>query len=229
MTQEDQDWKGLYRVGGVSFLIAGILLIIEFVSRLSLGRPRADTVEEYLEFIATQTIPFEAVSLINATLTFIILIPAVPALYLALKEFSKTRMLIGSIFFGVVIILYLATVQPLLFAELSLSNGYASATNDAQRAAYVAAAQLLSGEVNVARLLALLLISVATIIIASVMLKGIFNKGAAYLGIATGIVGIIGFVGNIPILLAGGTIIFISIPLLAIWFLALGSKLYKRG
>ncbi len=104
---------------------------------------------------------------------------------------------------------------------VTLSDGYTAATTDAQRAAYVAAAAAL--QASRFSNLEELCFSVAPIIAGLVMLKGVFNKGVAYLGIAVGILGLVQIIPSLNF------IIIVVVLLYAVWFLTVGSKLYKLG
>ncbi len=99
-----------------------------------------------------------------------------------------------------------------------------AATTAAQRAAEATAAEGLiavSNAVNAAGILTAL----GILILSLVMLKGVFPKGVAYLGIVTGALGIASEALRDTI----GPGYFVYGLLLPIWFLAVGWKLYRLG
>jgi hypothetical protein len=73
-----------------------------------------------------------------------------------------------------------------------------------------------------------LTLSAGILLTGLVMLKGIFSKGTAYLGLATGVLGIVAVVGPFFISALSVTIIFTSV-LTTVWALLVGYKLYRLG
>jgi hypothetical protein len=66
-----------------------------------------------------------------------------------------------------------------------------------------------------------------TLIISIAMLAGVFGKGAAYLGIVTGIIGIAAIIGSlVPALSIVGLLGSLG---WIIWFPVIGFRLYKLG
>ena len=105
-----------------------------------------------------------------------------------------------------------------------LSYHYVAATTAAQRAAFATAAESLiavSNAVNAAGILT----AISMLILSLVMLKGVFHKGVAYLGIVTGVLGIVSEAFR-DILGPGYYVYGLLLP---IWFLAVGWKLYRLG
>lgn len=60
------------------------------------------------------------------------------------------------------------------------------------------------------------------------MLRGIFNRATANLGIATGVFGILAVFGPLAIPALSGTIIFASL-LTTLWVMFAGFRLFKLG
>jgi hypothetical protein len=144
------------------------------------------------------------------------------SLYLALKGVNRNAMLVATAFVGLFVVLDLAVTWSHYAALLTLSRHYAAATSDVQRATYVAAATYPSA-VLASRLLlvyAIVVLSFAVLMIGLVMLKGIFSKTTAYLGIATGILGIASLAGS-------GITIIINAVLATVWILFAGYSLYR--
>ena len=70
-----------------------------------------------------------------------------------------------------------------------------------------------------------ILFEIGILIISLIMLKGVFHKGVAYLGIVTGALGIISEALR-PILGVGYIVFFV---LEVIWLIAVGWELYRLG
>ena len=105
-----------------------------------------------------------------------------------------------------------------------MSGKYASATNDVQRAAHVAAANYPSA-VLTSRLevvYSIVVLSLGILITGAVVLKGVFGRSTAYLALATGILGIASIMGF-------SAAIIMAAVLTTVWVLLVGYKLYRLG
>jgi hypothetical protein len=113
------------------------------------------------------------------------------------------------------------TIFSLVFGLLYLSDLYGASTTIAQRAALATAAESLIVQYNAVSASGILL-AIGILIISLVMLKGVFHKSVAYLGIVTGVIGIISEALRPTIGL--GYAVYI---VLYIWLIAVGWKLYR--
>jgi len=125
------------------------------------------------------------------------------------------------------VVLFLA-VNP-TFSMLYLSDQYAAATTEAQRATFLTAGEALWANYNgTAFDLFFIIGGVADLIIAAVMLRsGVFSKMTAYVGILIGVlllvpgsasVGMIGVVFSIIVILPA-----------AIWYILIARRLFRLG
>jgi len=226
METVDTSWNGLYRWGGISLMLVGVLYFIGFILALSMGTQPSGG-EAVLKWLAGQT------TLAYATwgvfiLTDILLVPVILALYLALKGVNKNAMLASAGFFGLFLALDLAVTCISWIALTSLSQNYAAATSDIQQAAYVATANYaLNATAVSAPVYSSVVSSIGILITSLVMLKGIFSKATAYVGIATSIAG---FVYAISVFVpALGIFIAVALLVGGIWGLLAGSRLYRLG
>jgi hypothetical protein len=127
------------------------------------------------------------------------------------------------------VILDLAITWTNYTSLITLSSQYAAA-NDAQRAAVVAAAHYpsLMLESSLLGVYIILVPGLGILLTGLVMLRGIFSKSTAYLGIVTGILGIISVIGPVFVSALGVTVIFAS-ALTTLWVLSAGYRLYRLG
>src|SRR6266850_6063073 len=134
-----------------------------------------------------------------SVLTDFLFVPVALSLYFALRRVNRNAMLIATAFVGLFVVLDLAVTWTNYASLLTLSGLHAAATNDVQRAGYVAAANYASAVLasRTEVFYSIVDFSVGILIIGFVMLKGkgIFNKTTAYLGLAAGIFGIISTAG----------------------------------
>jgi hypothetical protein len=224
----DSDWKWLYRAGGISALALGIGYIIIIALYVPMGAPPSGG-EARLAYIAGNVTAWWAI-LGLSVLTDFLFVPVALSLYLALKGIDKNMMLLATAFVGLFIVLDLAITWTNYAALITFSGSYAALTNEAQRAAYVAAANYASVvlESSLTSVYIILVPGLGILMTGLVMLKGIFSKTTAYLGIATGILGIVSVVGPFFVSALGLTAIIASV-LTTVWVMFAGSRLYRLG
>ncbi|MCH8022404.1 MAG: hypothetical protein IH932_01485 [Thaumarchaeota archaeon] len=114
----DPEWKGIYKIGGVSFLIAGIAFVIAMTLFLLFRSPSPTETAQYLEFVATERL--DRLILQTNTGIFILsgllFIPGILALYHALKGVGKIPVTIASAILGLAIPIF--TVGFLAFSSI---------------------------------------------------------------------------------------------------------------
>ncbi|MCW5851438.1 MAG: DUF4386 family protein [Anaerolineae bacterium] len=146
------------------------------------------------------------------------------ALFLALHQINRSYTTLGALVGGTAWALTLAipTTSRGAPALVYLSDQYAAANGDAQRAALASAAESLIAQNNTPTLVGVLT-TVGMLIISLAMLKGIFPKGIAYLGVIAGVVGVLSetFRFILPNLYA------VYGLLLLLWFITVGWGLYQ--
>jgi hypothetical protein len=226
----DTSWKGLYKWGGVSALLVGVIYLIAIVSALGLGVPSSSTGEGVLKWFSGQTTfayTFYGLSIV----TDVLAVPVVLALYLALKGVNKNAMLAATGFGGLFLALDLGVTLITWIALITLSQNYAVATSDVQRAAYLATADYAVGITSVsATVYGSLIFAIWPLITSLVMLKGVFSKATAYVGIVGSIVSFVyGITVFVPYSSSLAVILVIEFILIVIWLLLVGYRLYRLG
>ena len=224
----DPDGKWLYRVGGISALLLGIAYIIIIALYIPVGAPPTGA-DARLTYLAGNTTLWWAI-LGLSVLTDFLFVPVALSLYLVLKGLDRDKMLVATAFVGLFVVLDLAVTWPNYASLITLSGDYAAATNDAQRAVFVAAASYPTSvvESTLFGVYAIVVLAVGILITGLVMLKGIFSKTTAYLGLATGVLGIVSVVGSFFVSALGLTVIIASV-LTTLWVLFAGYRLYRLG
>src|SRR3989454_5682865 len=138
----DPDQKWLYRVGGVSALVLGTAYIIIIALYVPVGAPPSGA-EARLTYLAGNTTAWWAI-LGLSVLTDFLFVPVALALYLALKGINRNAMLVATAFVGLFVVLDLAVTWSHYVSMLILYSNYSRATDDIQRAGYLAAANYAS-------------------------------------------------------------------------------------
>ncbi len=224
----EPDAKGLYRAGGISAIVLGVSYIVIIVSYVLAGGPPTDA-EQWLTYLAKHAPAWWTIVGLSV-LTDFLFVPVALSLYLALKDVNRSAMLAGAGLVLSFVVLDLAVTWPNYASLITLSGRYAAATNDAQRAAFVAAANgpcavLTSGLLGV---YAILVPSLGYLMVGLVMLKGAFGKVTAYLAVISGILGIVSVVGPFFVR-ALGLAVVLSSALITVWAFLVGYRLYRLG
>lgn len=225
-------YQGLYRLAGAAALIAAALTLGEVII-LALY-PQPATIGGWFELLQSRPIiglldlwGLEVPLYLMFALVFL-------ALYAALGKTDPGLMLVALVLALLGVAVFVATNNP--FSMLSLSGQHAVATTDAERSALLAAGQALlanTGQRGVGGFnIALLLVSIAGLVVSSVMLRsGSFSKTTAYLGLLAHGLSLADYVRQAltPSVLAALLVIIPNAVLLVAWYVAVGRRLYRLG
>ena len=201
--------------------VAGAILVIFIISVLVLQQTLPVPAKEALENPIPPTVLF-----LLAAIGELLLLPGALALYFSLKDVKKTPMVIATALLSVSVIMFLAS-RGLILSLSQISSRYMDTTNEAMKAAYLASAELALETQNIYAIMAVTLLSLATIIIGLVILEGVFGKRIGYVVIVAGILSIFApfaVILGIPIIIS-----FVGLILSASWQMFIGIKLYKMG
>jgi hypothetical protein len=215
-------WSSLYKLGGISALLLVAIVFIQLIV-FSIAPPPLDgTAIDWFTLFQKNSI----IGLIHFELLMIIYvilcIPIALALYTLLREVNPSWTAIYLILSLLGVMCFIAA-RP-AFEMLHLSNGYAAAETEMQKAAFLAA-----GEAKVATFhgtafyLNYILGSLTGLIISMVMLKTtIFSKATAYVRIASSICDLGLFVPTIGMFIAIFSMLF-----LVIWNIMIARRLFQ--
>lgn len=225
----DPDGRWLYRVGGISAIAFGVAYIIIIALYVPMGA-KPSGAEAWLAHIARNTTAWWAI-LGLSVLTDLLLVPVALSLYLALKGINKNALLVATACVGLFVVLDLTLTWTNYASLITLSSNYAAATSDAQRAVFIAAAIYPSSVVdsNLLFVYNSLTLAVGILMTGLVMLKGVFNKSTAYLGLVIGILGIVSVVSSFFASSVSSVTIILTSILLIVWPMFVGYRLYRLG
>lgn len=226
------DYKNLYRLGGAAALIVVGVTVLEVIGFIIYPQP--GTVSDWFALFQRNKFiglfdfwGLEVVMYAMFTLVFL-------ALYMLLREANKDLMIIATIFALLGMGVFFATNNP--FSMLSLSNQYAAATTDAQRATLLAAGQTIlanTGQRAVGGFnMGLFLVSVAGLIVSAVMLQSkSFSRSTAYAGILAYALSLADYLRQA---LTQSAVIALLVILpnalfVVIWFALVGRRLLQLG
>jgi len=219
----DPSWSDLYRAGGVAGLLVGAMYIVATI--LIFTTPSVPTAggAETLVYIASHRSLYilkQILWLAPSVLAMVVFL----AFYPALKQLNKSYAAIGTVLGISAWALSLAwpTTGEGSPTLVYLSDRYAAATTDAQRTAFATAAEVLIATEAIPAVLGVLQ-TIGILVISLAMVGGGFPKNVAYLGVATGAIGIVSE-ALISIL---GIAYAIYGVLVMVWFLVIGWQLYR--
>ena len=189
------DEKQSYRVGGLAALVLGIGYIVIFPLYAHVGAPPKGG-EAWFQYLPGKTMVWWTILWISV-FTDLLFVPVVFGLYRALKGISRNAMLLASACVWLFVVLDLAITWSHYASILTLYQNYSTASNDIQRAAYVAAADYASAMLTspLEIVYAIVILSFGILVTGWVMRKSQFPKITAYVGLATGILGILSLTG----------------------------------
>jgi hypothetical protein len=224
--QADSRWGTLYLVGGISAELFAVLLVAAIILAIITPSPPTAGGSLTLEFIAehrTLYLVHQELWLIPglfAAITYLALLPA-------LKPLQPSVAVLGCAVGGTAWALTLAmpTTSTGAPALVYLSDQYVAAGDPVGRAALAAAAEGLIA-LNRTPTPVGVLTTVGMLIVSLVMLRGVFPRWVAYLGIATGLLGI-GSEALRPVIEGGYSVYGL---LLLVWTGVVGFRLFHlRG
>jgi hypothetical protein len=227
---EKSPWTTLYRLGGLSALIAAALEVAAVFLSIIFARgfpgPASDAVVEWFTLLHNHRF----VGLIYLGILDLAAIALMSVLFLALcvalrRDHESSMAVAGALaFLGIAVYLATSTVFPML----SLGEQYAAAATDAQRSLLVAAghAVLAVGGVGTGAYMAFLLIGIAGLMISMIMLRtSIFGRAVAYSGIVANVATLAYYV--VPLVAPSATVFFLWISglLFLTWMILVGYRL----
>lgn len=222
---EDFSWKSLYKVGGIAALAVVAMAVIQAPIFILFPQPTT-VIGHFTQFQSNKLL-----GLVDLDLILILAeacnVPILFALYAALRRFNPALLTIA-LTLGLGGIAFFFAVNP-TFSMLYLSDQYAAAATDVQRAAFLAAGEALVANYNgTAFGLFFILSGVADLIIAAVMLRsGVFNKATAFTGMA---VGAMLLVPPLPVLgMIALVLSYIVILPSMIWNILVAIRLFQLG
>jgi hypothetical protein len=216
----EPDGRWLYRVGGSAALLLGAGYVAIFPLYAHAGAPPTGAGgETWLEYFKGKATVWWAIVALSV-LTDLLFVPLALSLYAALKRVNRGAMQVATALIGLFVVLDLAVTWTHFSTLITLSGRYAAAGGDVERATYVAAATGASAVLGSRLFLvyAIVILSLAILLIGTVMLKTAFGRVTAYLGIATGALGVVSLGGS-------GVTIIMNAVFATVWMFFVGYKL----
>jgi hypothetical protein len=221
----DPEWQLLYRIGAVAAWAFVAMIVVAIVVAIVTPVPPSHGGAGTLDFIAAHRMTYiveQQLWLVPGAFAMVTYL----ALYPALKDVNRSLAALGSVVGGAAWALTLAipTTSTGAPALVYLSDQFAATTDPAARAGLAAAAETLIAQ-NRTTVAVGPLTTIALLIISVAMLCGVFPRAVAYLGIATGLLGVAA--ESLRMVFEGFYVVYGL--LLPIWMAAVGWNLYRLG
>jgi hypothetical protein len=216
-------WKHLYRLGALAVLCYIVVaVIVPAALLLSSDYDAAMSGRRLLEYIAehrTWWIVVQTMALLPSALAIIPFL----AIYPALKHLDKSWLIAGVVLAVCAQVLFMAYI-PVVNGLTYLSDQYVAAGSEAERLSIAAGAEALAA-MNNAYGPSEAVLALGVSLISIVMLKGVFHRAVAWLGLAATPAAIIAaaFKSTLGIAYLGWWLVVL------VWFGAVGLKLYQLG
>ena len=221
LTQEDSAWRSLYKIGGAAALLVALFVPIQII--VFIIEPPPETVIGWFTLFQDNwllgLLDMDLLLLIDQVASGILLL----ALFMALRRSSQSLMLIALTAALLGIAAYLASNTA--FEMLSLSNRYAAAATEAEKAIFLAAGEgMLATWTGTAYSVGYVLVGISLLITGLVMLKsGRFGRVTAWVGVVMGVLSLVpASAGTVGLVFALGSLL----PL-EIWYILVGVKLVR--
>jgi hypothetical protein len=214
-------WNGIFTVGAVAafgYVVLGI--VAPALLYFPVGYPRTSDGETLLTFIADHRGWWLALQTLTLGPGFLA-IPVFAAIFVALSQVEKGYAAVGSILAISCQILFVS-FYPGTLGMLFLSDQYAAADPE-RRQDLVAAAEAVTAPLDAYNPLYETVFAVSVLILSLVMLRGVFSRWTAFLGIAAAASELIG----VSLLSLIGMGYFWWWLVFAVWFLAVGWNLWQ--
>ena len=220
------DRRALFRAAGVCAVVLAVLYVVITALYVTAGLVPADP-EARLTYLAANEPAWWAIVWLSV-LTDLLYVPVAAALYLALAPVNRNAMQVGAAFLVLFVILDLAITWPNYAVLVSLGGQYAAASADAQRTVLVAMAVYPTAILDSSLLGSYIILvpGLGALVIGFVMLRSTFGRLAGWLGVVTGVAGVVAVLGPLisePL----GTIAILAAVLTLSWFFVVGLGLLR--
>lgn len=225
----DPAGKWFYRMSGIAAFVLVVGYFLTFPIYFWVGDPPASGVEAQLIYFAEQAGGWWAIVFLMV-FTDLLIVPIFFGIYMALEHVNRGMMLVALAFKAFLfVILDLAVTWTAYSTMLIAGIQYGAATTEAHRVALAAAAAYASTMLGspLFGTYAILIPSLGVLFAGLVMLKGVFNRATAYIGLAIGLTGIVWmgsyFIDSLAVFR------YINALLAMVFYLLVGVRLFRLG
>jgi hypothetical protein len=226
----DEGWVGLYRVSGILLIVTAVVwTVVSRTASMLYASGYPGDPETYLQLVSQHQALASVTWSLWIVSDFLLMAPTV-ALYLVLRHENRTLALVGSLFAMFFNVYDVCVTELNSLTLVSLSLGYASASTEAVRASFVAAATYGYHALPLQTVLSFAVGTFGYLLWCVPMLKSTFRRGTAIFGVTVMVVALIGSAAPMfPSSTILGLSQFVVVPACALWFVLVGIQLYRYG
>lgn len=224
----DGQWRGFYLLSAIFLILtAATWSVVSRTASLLYASGYPSDPASYLQLISQHQSLAALTWSLWILADFLLMAPTV-AMYIILRRSNRTLALLGSLLAMVFNVHDVSVTELNSLTLVGLSQGYAVAASEALRASFVGAATYGYYALPLQTVLSFAVGSLGYLLWCGAMLKGAFPRWMAIFGALGSLAGIIGAASPIfPSILILGILQYISVPLVALWFLFVGVHLYR--
>lgn len=221
-TLKTEEEQRCCRWGGIAALLVAIVYMAIIPIFAKVGAPPT-TGDAWFRYLPGKTAMWWVILWLSV-ITDLLYLPVAWTLWIALRKVERNLMLGAIVCLHLFVVLDLAVTWMHHASLLALFQNYSNAADEAHRAAYLAAAEYASS-IYATPLLGFYIIvipSVGVLLASVAMIKAGFGKATAWVGVITGVFGLLSMTGFFPLVMANalGT---------TLWFLLVGILLLRSG
>jgi hypothetical protein len=226
----DPSWRGLILASGILLIVIPLIsLYALYLARTLYAPGYPGDAAGYLQLVAPHQRMFSLTWSLWIVMDFLGIAPIV-AVYIVLQRHNRTLALLGSLL-AIFYAIYDVSVTELNSLTLvSLANSYASATSDALRASYVAAATYGYHALPLQSVLSFGIGSLAYLLWCVPMWRSFFGRWTTIFGVVVNVIGVIGSASFVvPASFILGLCLLLAPRLIAFWSIVLGLQMIRYG
>jgi hypothetical protein len=226
----DPRWRRLILVGGILLIVIPLIsLYALYLARILYGPGYPADAAAYLQLVSQHQWEF-SITWSLWIVTDLLGIVTIVAMYIVLQRHNLSLALLGSLLAIFYAIYDVSATELNSLTLVSLSHGYASATTDALRASFIAAATYGYNALPLQSVLSFGIGSVANLLWCVPMWKSIFGRWTTIFGV---VVNVIGVIGSASPVLPSSTFLVLCLFLaprgIALWSIVLGVQMFRYG
>jgi hypothetical protein len=226
----DRNWRGLYCASGILLVLIAVLsFVAAYGARILYASGYPSDPASYLQLVSQHQRLASVTWSLWIVMDFLGIAPTV-AIYLVLRRYNRTLALLGSLLSMFYTIYDVCVTELNSLTLVSLSHAYVSATNDALRASFVAAATYGYYALPLQTVLSFAIGPLGYILWCVPMARSFFGRWLAIFGVIVNVIGLLG--SSAPVVPSSyflGLCQFLCVRLIAVWFIIVGVQLYRHG
>jgi len=205
-------------------MLAGILYVWAFAAQYLLPAPSSNAAADTLQFVASYSSVLVLSYVLFSAANALSIVGAL-GIYTVTKVMDKSYAALGA--FTLAVGLMASLFSNTAPALITLADGYAAASTEAEKQVFATAAEGISATND--PLIASTVIGVGVIFVSLALIRGRSGKGLAYLAYLGFVAGALNIVRGLPPLAGYSLVTVIFVGLSSLWIFETGRMVYRRA